>query len=114
MLHGGTLSEGGKVVKLRFVCHTLLALFAGSALLPPVAAHAAAPAMLIDKPGAYALDKDIAVAGGDAIMVTASGVTLDLAGHNVSVSAPGQGRGIVVLGAKGVRVRNGTVGSFAI
>jgi parallel beta helix pectate lyase-like protein len=102
------------VVKSQFFRHTLLALFAGSALLAPLAAHAAAPAMLIDKPGTYALANDITVASGDAIMITASGVILDLAGHNVSVSTPGQGRGIVVLGAKGVRVSNGRVSPFAI
>src|SRR6266852_5425503 len=114
MFHGLSLSQGGKVVNPRFVSHTLLALFAGSALLTPLAARAAAPAMLIDKPGTYALANDITVASGDAIMITANGVTLDLAGHNVSVSAPGQGRGIVILNAKGVRVTNGRVGPFAI
>ena len=111
---GPSLSEGGKTVKSRFVSYTLLALFAGSALLTPLAAHAAAPAMLIDKPGTYTLDHDIVVAGGDAIMITASGVTLDLAGHNVYTTTAGQGRGIVVLGAKGVRVTNGKVHFFAV
>src|SRR6266852_5617708 len=114
MFHGLSLSQGGKVVNPRFVSHTLLALFAGSALLTPLAARAAAPAMLIDKPGTYALANDITVASGDAIMITASGVTLDLAGHNVSVSNPGQGRGIVVLNAKGIRVTNGRVGPFGV
>ena len=102
------------MVNCQLVRHTMLALFAGSALLTPLAAQAAAPAMLIDKPGAYALDHDIMVAGGDAIMITASGVTLDLGGHNVGVATPGQGRGIVVLGAKGVRVSNGRVGPFGV
>jgi uncharacterized protein DUF1565 len=102
------------VVNSQFVRHTALALFAGSTLLTPLAAHAAAPAMLIKDPGAYALTQDMMVASGDAIMITASGVTLDLAGHHVGISAPGQGRGIVVLGAKGVRVSNGTVGPFAV
>jgi hypothetical protein len=102
------------VVKSRFVCHTLMTLLAGSALLTPLAAQAAAPAMLIDKPGAYALTQDMMVASGDAIMITASGVTLDLAGHNVGIATSGQGRGIVVMGAKGVRVSNGKVGSFAV
>jgi hypothetical protein len=101
-------------VNSRFFCPTLLALFAGSALLAPLAVHAAAPAMLIDKPGVYTLANDLVVAGGDAIMITASGVTLDLSGHNVGISNPGQGRGIVVLGAKGVRVSNGRVGPFAV
>ena len=101
-------------MKSPFVSAALLSLFAGSALLTPLAAQAAAPAMLIDKPGAYALANDMMVAGGDAIMITASGVTLDLAGHNVGISNPGQGRGIVVMGAKGVRVSNGIVGPFGV
>ena len=76
------------MVNYRFVRHTSLALFAVSTLFVPLVAHAAAPAMLIDKPGAYALDKDIAVASGDAVMITASGVTLDLVlratGHEIA------------------------------
>jgi hypothetical protein len=101
-------------VKSPFVSAALLSLFAGSALLTPLAAHAAAPAMLIDKPGAYTLANDMMVAGGDAIMITASGVTLDLAGHNVYVTTPGQGRGINVTGAKRVRVSNGKVHLFGV
>src|SRR5229473_2793327 len=101
-------------MKPLFVSISLLGLLAGSAMSAPRAAQASAPAWLIDKPGAYALDHDIMVAGGDAIMITASGVTLDLGGHNVGVATPGQGRGIVVLGAKGVRVTNGRVGPFAV
>jgi hypothetical protein len=101
-------------VKSRIIFPALLGVLAGSSFLAPRAAHAAAPAMLIDKPGLYTLDKDISVAAGDAIMITASGVTLDLGGHNVGTTAPGQGRGIYVLGAKGVRVTNGRVGPFAI
>jgi hypothetical protein len=101
-------------MKARFVSITLPALIAGIVLFTPLAVHAAAPAMLIDKPGAYTLDKDISVASGDAIMITASGVTLDLGGHNVSTSAVGQGRGVYVQGGKGVRVTHGQVGPFAI
>jgi hypothetical protein len=101
-------------VRSPIVSVTLLSLLAGSALLTPLAVQAAAPAMLIDKPGEYTLTSDLMVASGDAIMITASGVTLDLGGHNVGISNPGQGRGIVVLGAKGVRVTNGRVGPFAV
>jgi hypothetical protein len=101
-------------VKSPIVSASLLSLFAGSALLTPLAVQAAAPSMLIDKPGQYTLANDLMVAGGDAIMITASGVTLDLAGHNVYVATPGQGRGIVVMGAKGVRITNGKVHLFAV
>jgi hypothetical protein len=93
-------------VKSLFVSVGLLSLLAGGTLLIPLAAQAAAPTMLIDKPGVYTLDNDLIVAGGDAIMITASGVTLDLAGHNVAITTPGEGRGIVVLGGKGVRIAN--------
>src|SRR5260370_41489812 len=48
------------------------------------------------------------------MMITAAGVALDLGGRNGGISNPGQGRGIVVLGAKGVRVTNGRVGPFAV
>jgi hypothetical protein len=107
-------------VKLAFVSVTLLGLFASSVLSIPLTVQAQtpaqvpAPAMLIDKPGVYTLDHDVMVVSGDAIRVTASGVTLDLGGHNVAISNPGQGRGIVVLGAKGVRITNGRVGPFAV
>jgi hypothetical protein len=94
---------------------TRLALLAGTLLMTPLAAHAAAPpAWLIDKAGTYTLDHDIAVTSGDGIMITASGVNLDLGGHNVAAATAGQGRGIYVLGAKAVRVSNGKVHQFAI
>jgi parallel beta-helix repeat protein len=104
-------------VKSQIPWRALLGLCASLALLTPVAAQAA-PVLLIDKPGTYVLDKDI-VAPADtvlslnpAIQITASGVTLDLNGHTVSATTPGAGRGIVVENAKGVRIRNGQVGSF--
>lgn len=101
---------------------TLFGLIAGTALLAPAALCAAAPpappaaAWVIDKPGAYVLPANLSpmAPNGDAIMITASGVTLDLGGHNVSALTPGMGRGIVVESAKGVRVSNGMLGSFAI
>ncbi len=68
--------------------------------------------LILDEPGAYALRRNIQVPTGDGIVITASGVTLDLAGHNVGTESPGTGRGILVEGAKGVAVRNGRVGGF--
>lgn len=105
------------MVKSLFVPVALLGLWAGGIFFTPRAARAAAPAppaWLIDKPGSYALDHDIVVAGGDAIMVTASGVTLDLGGHNIACSNAGQGRGIVVDHARGVHVTNGKVHHFGV
>ncbi len=101
-------------MKAAFLTAALPGLLAGSLLFAPRAAQAAAPAMLIDKPGSYTLDHDIMVSGGDAVMITASGVSLDLGGHNVSTTTPGQGRGVVVIGARGVRVSNGKVHMFAV
>jgi Periplasmic copper-binding protein (NosD) len=106
---------------------TLFCLIAGTALIVPGAVRAgataqapqpAAPAaaMLIDKPGVYVLPASMSptTPSGAAIMITASGVTLDLGGHSVSAMTPGMGRGIVVENAKGVHVTNGMVGSFGI
>lgn len=87
----------------------LVGLLAGIALLAP--AHAQ---LTINQPGVYVLNRDITVASGDAITITASGVTLDLGGRNVSAAAPGTGRGIVVANAKGVTIKNGKVGAFNI
>jgi parallel beta helix pectate lyase-like protein len=107
-------------VKSTFISVALVGLFTGVVLSVPLAVQAQtpaqvpAPAMLIDKPGVYTLANDLIVAGGDAIMITASGVTLDLAGHNVVITTPGQGRGIVVQGAKGIRIANGKVHQFAV
>jgi hypothetical protein len=107
-------------VKSAFISVIRLGLFAGGVLSAPLAVQAQtpaqvpAPAMLIDKPGVYTLANDLMVAKGDAIMITASGVTLDLAGHNVFITTPGQGRGIVVMGGKGVRIANGKVHLFAV
>ena len=66
----------------------------------------------ITQPGTYTLARDIRVASGDGIVITASGVTLDLDGHHVTTGAPGTGRGIAIVGATGVEVKNGRVGGF--
>ena len=66
----------------------------------------------INRPGSYKLFRNYAVTSGDAIVITASNVTLDLNGHHISTAARGTGRGLVVQGAKGVDIRNGNVSGF--
>jgi hypothetical protein len=68
--------------------------------------------LMISRPGVYTLRRDIVVRSGDAITITASGVTLNLNGHSVTTEATATGRGIFVDGGVGVTVRNGKVSGF--
>lgn len=70
--------------------------------------------LVITRPGVYVLTRDIVVPSGDAITISASGVTLDLNGRNVSTGTAGNGRGVFVTGATGVTVKNGKIGAFAV
>jgi hypothetical protein len=66
----------------------------------------------ITNPGTYVLARDVRVSSGDAIVIRASGVTLDLNGHQLATSATGMGRGVFVEGATGVAIKNGRIGPF--
>jgi len=66
----------------------------------------------IDRPGKHQLRRDFTIREGDAIVINADGVTLDLNGFEVSSATRGTGRGIVIDGATGVRVLNGKVSGF--
>ncbi|MDX1934568.1 MAG: NosD domain-containing protein [Capsulimonadales bacterium] len=77
-----------------------------------LARNASAQALTISTPGVYVLNRNITVSSGDAIVINASNVVLDLGGRSVMTTSPATGRGIVVNAAKGVIVRNGTVGPF--
>ncbi|MCH6256279.1 hypothetical protein MLD52_06950 [Puniceicoccaceae bacterium K14] len=68
----------------------------------------------IDRPGSYALRWNINVREGDAIVITASNVTLNLNGYSVSTRTRGAGRGIAIEGAQGVKVFNGKVSGFNV
>jgi Periplasmic copper-binding protein (NosD) len=66
----------------------------------------------INEAGSYILRYDLVARGGDGIVITASGVTIDLNGFQVETRNNGVGRGILIDGATGVTIKNGRVGSF--
>lgn len=70
---------------------------------------------VIDTPGSYVLNRDISYNWdrGAGITITASGVTLDLNGHEIL--GPGALRGVAIriANARGVTVKNGTVANNA-
>lgn len=70
--------------------------------------------IVISRPGLYRLRDDLRVRSGDAIMIRASNVTLDLGGNSVTTESPGTGSGVLVAGVAGVEVRNGKVGGFNV
>jgi parallel beta-helix repeat protein len=88
------------------------ALAAAVVLSAPLTAQA--QRLTIDRPGVYVLQRNITVNSGDGIVITASGVTLDLNGRTVATETPGTGRGIAISNAKGVVVKNGKIGPFAM
>ncbi len=68
---------------------------------------------VIDEAGSYVLVTDLSLSSNStadaAIIITASGVTLDLNGHQITGPGGLQGVGILVDGAKGVTIRNGHI-----
>lgn len=66
----------------------------------------------ISEPGSYVLRYDLMSERGDGLVITASGVTIDLNGHQIGTFSRGTGRGIFVDGASGVTIKNGRVGGF--
>jgi len=69
----------------------------------------------ITSPGSYHLvaDIDFDVTREWAINITASGVTLDLNGHQIKGPGGRQGIGVRVAGATGVRIHNGRIADTA-
>jgi hypothetical protein len=70
--------------------------------------------LVITRPGVYVLRRDITVPSGDAVTITAHGVTLDLNGHTISTRAEQTGRGIFVKNVINPTVKNGKVREFAV
>jgi hypothetical protein len=86
--------------------------FSSSPFTPSVALNPVTAPVTISRPGVYTLARDIHVQSGDAITITASGVMLDLNGHQLLTGSPGTGRGVFINGVTGVSVKNGRVGAF--
>lgn len=66
----------------------------------------------ISTPGSYYLTQNLAVSGGDAITISAKGVTLDLNGFTISsTAANANGTGILISGGVGrdITIRNGMI-----
>jgi hypothetical protein len=70
----------------------------------------------IDSPGSYVLIRDLTInsAADSAIRITASGVTLDLNGYQISGPGGNMGVGITIAGASGVKVTNGSLSALAM
>lgn len=59
------------------------------------------------------LRQDIGPCPANGLTVTADNVTVDLGGHRIfGTGSPGDGVGIEILNARGVRVQNGTISNF--
>ncbi len=98
---------------------TAKAALAAAALLALPGLHAQARRVVlqgvIDQPGAYVVPNDMTVvpSRGAGILITASGVDLDLAGANLMGPGGTRGTGIHVRGATGVTIRNGKFANLA-
>lgn len=69
----------------------------------------------ITEPGVYVVQRSFfSPDEWPAIVVAASGVTIDLGGHTLSGPGGRRGLGILVDGVRGVRIINGTLASFGI
>jgi hypothetical protein len=88
--------------------------FIVAALASIILAGTASAQWRITRPGSYKLFFNHNVGSGDGIIITASNVTLDLNGFNVSTNARGTGRGIVVENSRGVTVSGGGVSGFNV
>ena len=108
--------------QLRNMC--LAAVIGGVLSASPLAAQTAgrtsifSRAAVIDNPGSYVLVSDIALTANSiadaAIKITASNVTVDLNGHQLTGPGGLQGVGILIDGAQSVTVRNGHIADMFI
>lgn len=86
--------------------------FSVSPFTPSASLNPVTYSVTISRPGVYTLARDIHVQSGDAITIAASGVVLDLDGHQLLTGAAGTGRGVFISGVTGVVVKNGRIGGF--
>jgi len=75
-------------------------------------ARASRRTITISQPGSYRLSHNVNPRHGPAIVVTASGVTLDLGGHALIGSGDKESVGVLIQGVGNVAVRNGTISGF--
>lgn len=68
---------------------------------------------VITNAGSYYMSSNLEVTNSSGIYITASGVTLDLNGFEISSASGSGGYGIHNIGTPGVTVRNGTIVGFA-
>jgi hypothetical protein len=92
---------------------TIIALLLGAAAIPILGQNRQQPIATrgtIDSPGSYVLIRDLTInsASDSAIRITASGVTLDMNGYQISGPGVNAGVGITIGGAGGVKVTNGS------
>lgn len=81
---------------------------------PSPAIPVAGPHLTITQPGSYYLTGNVTVASGNAILVTASDVTLDLNGFRVGgvPNTASSATAIRIFDANNVTVKNGTIGDI--
>ena len=87
-----------------------------------IAAGTASAQWTISRSGSYKLYNNYSVTSGNGIIITASNVSLDLNGYtaattaNATTTAPAPGpngtRGITIMGARNVEIKNGHVSGF--
>ena len=107
--------------QLRNIC--LAAVIGGLLAASPLAAQTlgrksiSAPTV-IDEAGSYVLVRDLTLSSNStadaAIKITASGVTVDLNGHQITGPGGLMGVGVLIEGAKSVTVRNGHIADMFI
>jgi hypothetical protein len=110
----------GRIVVIRLAAAFVLALVAGATLLSP-ASRAWQPIAItacrtISQPGSYRLAGNL-TAAGDCLVITASLVTIDLAGFSITGPGVASGAGIrssATSPIAGIAVRNGSIASFFI
>lgn len=103
------------------LCATAVAVLAVGVTAPPVSAGGSATSGPAAETGlrcgdditeSTKLTADLLDCPGNGLVIAASGVTLDLAGHVVDGDGTGNGDGIVSLGNDRVEIKNGTVRQF--
>lgn len=84
-----------------------------SAAAEPESLHSSGGPIVINRPGAYVLTRNITLHGtGDAVRIRASNVSLDLRGHSLIGPGAKQGVGVRIEGVASVRVFGGNIARF--